>query len=84
MRRQVWDAAGRVPSGAEQREVVEQKMRDLGYTWEWLPDGCLRATTPVLPAVREVQPGRRPFSISSSLPTGAGRMNGMILPRQFS
>src|SRR5690606_30283816 len=26
-----------------------------------LPDGCLRATTPVLPAVREISPGRKTF-----------------------
>lgn len=40
---------------------AEQRMRDLGYRWEWLSDGCLSATTPVLPAVREVSPGRRVF-----------------------
>lgn len=43
------------PSGAEER------LRGLGYSWEWLADGCLRATTPVLPAVREISPGRKSF-----------------------
>ena len=36
----------------ETREGAEESMRGLGDRWEWLPDGCLRATTPVLPAVR--------------------------------
>ena len=47
--------------GASSREEVEQRMRELDYSWEWLPDGCLRATTPVLQAVREVEPGRKTF-----------------------
>lgn len=47
--------------GAETREQAEQRLRELGYTWEWLPNGCLRATTPVLPAVHEVSPGRKTF-----------------------
>jgi hypothetical protein len=33
----------------------------LGYSWQWLADGCLQATTPVLPAVREIAPGRKTF-----------------------
>jgi hypothetical protein len=40
---------------------AEARLQSLDYTWEWLPDGCLRATTPVLPAVREVSPGRKAF-----------------------
>jgi hypothetical protein len=47
--------------GAKTREQAEERLRSLNYSWEWLPDGCLRATTPVLPAVREVSPGRRTF-----------------------
>ncbi len=46
---------------AESREDAEQRMQELGYTWEWQPEGCLRATTPALPAVREVAPGRKTF-----------------------
>jgi alpha-ketoglutarate-dependent taurine dioxygenase len=46
---------------AKTREEAEARLRALGYTWEWQADGCLRATTPVLPAVREVSPGRKTF-----------------------
>jgi hypothetical protein len=46
---------------ATTREEAEQRLRGLGYNWDWLDDGCLRATTPVLPAVYELSPGRRSF-----------------------
>jgi len=46
---------------AQSRGEAEQRMRELGYTWQWLDDDCLRATTPVLPAVREVGGGRKVF-----------------------
>jgi hypothetical protein len=46
---------------AQTRADAESRLRDLRYDWEWLPDGSLRATTPVLPAVREVSPGRKVF-----------------------
>lgn len=46
---------------AETREQAETRMSSLGYSWEWRPDGSLRATTPVLPAVRELPSGRRSF-----------------------
>lgn len=46
---------------AEDREGAERRLTEMRYTWEWLPDGCLRATTPRLPAVREVAPGRKTF-----------------------
>jgi alpha-ketoglutarate-dependent taurine dioxygenase len=46
---------------AGDRTQAEERMRRLGYTWEWLPDGSLRATTPVLPAVHEIAPGRKSF-----------------------
>jgi hypothetical protein len=45
--------------GTETREQAEARLAALHYTWEWLPDNCLRATTPVLPAVREVAHGRK-------------------------
>ena len=45
----------------DSREAAEQRLRDLNYTWEWLPDGCLKATTPPLPAVMEVEQGRKTF-----------------------
>jgi hypothetical protein len=43
------------------RQQAEERLQRLGYSWEWLDDGCLRVTTPVLPAVREVAPGRKTF-----------------------
>ncbi|MEZ6053368.1 MAG: TauD/TfdA family dioxygenase [Planctomycetaceae bacterium] len=46
---------------AEGREAAETRLRDFGYSWEWLDDDCLRATTPVLPAIREISPERRSF-----------------------
>ncbi|HET6881937.1 MAG TPA: TauD/TfdA family dioxygenase [Pirellulales bacterium] len=46
---------------AETREQAEGRLATLGYEWQWLDDGCLRATTPVLPAVRDLPDGRRTF-----------------------
>ncbi len=46
---------------AETREEAESRLREIDYDWEWLPDGSLRATTPVLPAVRDVGQGRKAF-----------------------
>jgi alpha-ketoglutarate-dependent taurine dioxygenase len=46
---------------ATDRDQAEQRMRDLGYSWEWMEDDCLRATTPVLPAVRTAANGRKTF-----------------------
>lgn len=46
---------------AETREAAEERLRELEYSWEWLPDGCLRSTTPVLQAVMEIESGRKTF-----------------------
>jgi alpha-ketoglutarate-dependent taurine dioxygenase len=46
---------------SETREQAEARLRKLGYSWEWLPDGSLRATTPILPAVRKLSTGRTSF-----------------------
>jgi alpha-ketoglutarate-dependent taurine dioxygenase len=46
---------------ADTREGAEERLRALGYTWTWLDDGCLRVTTPVLPAVRKLENGRTAF-----------------------
>jgi alpha-ketoglutarate-dependent taurine dioxygenase len=46
---------------ATTREESESRLAELGYTWKWLDDGCLQATTPVLPAVRELPNGRKAF-----------------------
>ncbi|MCA9040496.1 MAG: TauD/TfdA family dioxygenase [Planctomycetaceae bacterium] len=45
----------------ETKEEAESRLLELGYSWEWQADGSLRATTPVLPCVREVSPGRKVF-----------------------
>lgn len=46
---------------SDSRGDAERRMRELGYSWEWLADGCLRATTPRLSAVRQLPDGRRSF-----------------------
>lgn len=46
---------------ASTREQAETRLQELGYTWQWLPDGCLQATTPVLPAVHDLGQGRKSF-----------------------
>ena len=46
---------------AETREAAEARMTALGYTWKWQPNGDLRATTPVLPAVRDLGDDRHSF-----------------------
>jgi hypothetical protein len=43
------------------RQGAEARLKSLGYSWEWLPDGSLRATTPVLPAVRKLANGGTAF-----------------------
>ncbi len=40
---------------------AEEKLRQLGYSWVWLADGSLKATTPVLPAVVELENGIKVF-----------------------
>ncbi|MGI9474392.1 MAG: TauD/TfdA family dioxygenase [Rubripirellula sp.] len=47
--------------GVESREAAEQRLRELNYSWEWQEDGCLKATTPPLPAVVEASDGRKVF-----------------------
>ncbi len=42
-------------------QEAEERLQRLGYAWTWLADGCLRATTPVLPAVRKLPDGRTSF-----------------------
>ena len=46
---------------AKTKEEAENRLRTLGYSWEWLPGDELRATTPVLPAVRRLDGGRKSF-----------------------
>jgi len=40
---------------------AEEKLAQLGYSWEWLDDQGLKATTPVLPAVRVLENGTEVF-----------------------
>lgn len=47
--------------GTDAKAGAESKLAGLGYSWEWLDGDCLRATTPVLPAVRELSSGRSSF-----------------------
>ena len=46
---------------AADRAEAEARMDALGYAREWRADGSLRATTPVLPAVRTLEGGRQVF-----------------------
>ncbi len=46
---------------SQAKEEAESRMLELGYTWEWLDDGSLKAVTPVLPAVRDLGDGRKTF-----------------------
>lgn len=52
-----WQSTLRATTKAE----AEARLRSLGYAWEWLHDDCLRATTPILPAVRDLGDGRKSF-----------------------
>lgn len=47
--------------GVDSPEAAETRLRSLNYSWIWLENDCLRATTPSLPAVLEIAPGRRSF-----------------------
>lgn len=45
----------------DNKAAAEDKLRKLGYQWEWLDQDSLRVTTAVLPAIRETSNGRRVF-----------------------
>jgi len=47
--------------GVERPDEAEARLRELGYRFEWLQGECLRAITPVLPAVKELPGGRTSF-----------------------
>jgi hypothetical protein len=42
-------------------EEAENKLAELGYSWQWMPDDSLKATTPVLPAVIDLGGGKKVF-----------------------
>lgn len=52
-----WQSTLRVATKTE----AEARLTALNYDWAWLEDDCLRATTPVLPAVRTLKDGRKSF-----------------------
>ncbi len=43
------------------RTGAEARLKDLGYSWEWQEGQSLRATTPALPAIRDLPDGRKTF-----------------------
>lgn len=43
------------------KEQAQEKLARLDYTWQWLSDGSLKATTGKLPAVRTLSCGRKSF-----------------------
>lgn len=47
--------------GAADKPAAEKRLGDLGYSFEWLPNDVLKATTPVLDAVRKLPDGRKVF-----------------------
>jgi len=46
---------------AETRENAEVRLKELGYTWQWLEDGSLGATSVTLPAVKLLENGKKVF-----------------------
>jgi hypothetical protein len=40
---------------------AEAKLKELGYSWEWLEDGSLKAQTAALPAIRTLDSNRKVF-----------------------
>ncbi len=47
--------------GVTERVQAEQRLANLGYTWQWQADDSLRVTTPRLQAVRDLGDGRKSF-----------------------
>lgn len=45
----------------DSKEEAESKLAELGYTWQWMDDSSLKATTPVLPAVVDLGSGVKVF-----------------------
>ncbi len=40
---------------------AEEKLKELGYSWQWLDDGSLKAQTSALPAIRTLKDDRKVF-----------------------
>ena len=45
----------------DSREEAEARLSELEYTWQWMEQEELRVTSPTLPAVRELDNGKRSF-----------------------
>ena len=45
----------------DNREQAESRLAELGYDWYWQEDGSLKATTPVMPAIRSLESGVEVF-----------------------
>ena len=61
---------------------AEARLHGLGYTWEWLEDGCLRAITPVLQAVYDLGDGRKSFFNQLIAASVVGKTAGTIRPNR--
>ncbi|WP_026941940.1 TauD/TfdA family dioxygenase [Hellea balneolensis] len=46
---------------ATSRNEVETRLSELGYSWDWLPSGALKVTTPRLEAIRDIGKGETSF-----------------------
>lgn len=46
---------------ASNSSQAEEKLSGLNYQWQWLSDGSLKVTTPVLSAIRQLDNGKRVF-----------------------
>ena len=45
----------------ESKQEAEEKLQELGYSWEWSSDNSLKAVTPILPAVKILDNGLKVF-----------------------
>ena len=45
----------------DSKQDAEARLQSMKYSWEWLEGDSLRATTPVLPAIRELPNGQKSF-----------------------
>ena len=47
--------------GVDNREHAENRLKSLGYSWDWLEGDNLRVTSPALPAIRQASSGQQVF-----------------------
>jgi len=46
---------------AETKDAAEERLSEMGYSWEWLDSGALKVTTPRLDAIRSLRGGETSF-----------------------